>query len=94
MRTLQLVLVSVLVVNVFAEAPSITGVTAQQRYPWNGKVDISYTVTGDIAAVTLSIEGGAKFNGKSTTIQSAEEIGDKLEKNGVELISENASKDL
>ena len=31
-------------------APTITGVTAQQRYPWNGKVDISYTVTGDIAA--------------------------------------------
>ncbi len=30
--------------------PTITGVTAQQRYPWNGKVDISYTVTGDIAA--------------------------------------------
>ncbi len=30
--------------------PSITGVMAQQRYPWNGKVDISYTVTGDIAA--------------------------------------------
>ena len=31
-------------------APSITGVTAQQRYPWNGKVDITYTVSGDIAA--------------------------------------------
>ena len=33
-----------------AHAATITGVTAQQRYPWNGKVDISYTVTGDIAA--------------------------------------------
>ena len=33
-----------------AATPTITGVTAQQRYPWNGKVDISYTVTGDIAA--------------------------------------------
>lgn len=31
-------------------APTITSVTAQQRYPWNGKVDISYTVNGDIAA--------------------------------------------
>ena len=31
-------------------APTITGVTAQQRYPWNGKVDISYTVSGDIAS--------------------------------------------
>ena len=33
-------------------APAITGVTAQQRYPWNGKVDITYTVSGDIAAAT------------------------------------------
>ena len=32
-------------------APAITGVTAQQRYPWNGKVDISYTVSGGIAAM-------------------------------------------
>ena len=31
-------------------APAITGVTAQQRYPWNGKVDITYSVSGDIAA--------------------------------------------
>ena len=30
---------------------AITDVTAQQRYPRNVKVDISYTVTGDIAAV-------------------------------------------
>ena len=34
----------------YADTPTITDVTAQQRYPWNGKVDISYTVTGDIAA--------------------------------------------
>ena len=39
-----------LAVASFAATPTITGVTAQQRYPWNGKVDISYTVTGDIAA--------------------------------------------
>lgn len=30
-------------------APSITGVTAKQRFPWNGKVDISFTVSGDVA---------------------------------------------
>ena len=29
-----------------AATPTITDVTAQQRYPWNGKVDISYTATG------------------------------------------------
>ena len=33
-----------------ADTPTITGVTAQQRYPWNGKVDISYTVAGDIGS--------------------------------------------
>ena len=33
----------------FGTTPTITDVTAQQRYPWNGKVDISYTVTGNIA---------------------------------------------
>ena len=31
--------------------PSITSVTAQPRYPWNGKVDISYNVLGDIAQI-------------------------------------------
>ena len=42
--------VATIALEIFAAAPTITGVTAQQRYPWNGKVDISYTVTGDIAA--------------------------------------------
>ena len=31
-------------------AATISGVTANQGYPWNGKVDISYTITGDIAS--------------------------------------------
>ena len=34
----------------FVASPSITDVTAQQRYPWNGKVDISYTLSSDIEA--------------------------------------------
>ena len=42
--------------------PTITGVTAQQRYPWNGKVDIFYTVTGDI-------DGYALTNGLITTLK-------------------------
>jgi len=29
-----------------AAKPTITGVKAAQRYPWNGKVDIEYTVSG------------------------------------------------
>ncbi len=47
--------------TVFA-TPAITGVTAQQRYPWNGKVDISYTVSGDIAET-------AKQQGLLTTLK-------------------------
>lgn len=35
-------------------SPTITDVTAQQRYPWNGKVDITYAVSGDIAAYALT----------------------------------------
>ena len=42
--------------------PTITSVTAQQRYPWNGKVDIAYTVTGDIAGMALT-------NGLVTTLK-------------------------
>ena len=42
--------VATIALGAFAATPTITDVTAQQRYPWNGKVDISYTVTGDIAA--------------------------------------------
>ena len=33
-----------------ADAPSVINVTAQQRYPWNGLVDISYEIAGDMTA--------------------------------------------
>lgn len=59
----------------FAATPTITGVTAQQRYPWNGKVDITYKVTGDIAgyvltnglAATLKVTASDKVANKSYT---------------------------
>ena len=35
-------------VTAIAAMPEILNVTARQRYPWNGKVDITYEVTGDI----------------------------------------------
>lgn len=61
--------------GVEAATPSITSVTAQQRYPWNGKMDVSYKVTGDIAGYALtngvitSLKVTAKDNisGKSYT---------------------------
>ena len=50
MRTMLIAMSMLISMIAFAATPTITSVTAQQRYPWNGKVDISYTVTGDIAA--------------------------------------------
>ena len=48
-HSITVALVAIVMANfAYADSPTITDVTAQQRYPWNGKVDISYTVTGDI----------------------------------------------
>ena len=30
-----------------AETPTVSNVKARQRYPWNGMVDIDYTLSGD-----------------------------------------------
>lgn len=49
-RVASVIGIAIMGMSAFAATPTITGVLAQQRYPWNGKVDISYTVTGDIAA--------------------------------------------
>ena len=61
MRKILGLLVFVTTFTIWA-TPTITSVTAQQRYPWNGKVDISYTVTGDIAGMALT-------NGLVTTLK-------------------------
>lgn len=48
----QVLSLSVLMVAIagWADMPTITDVTARQRWPWNGKVDISYELEGDVAA--------------------------------------------
>ena len=48
----------VFIVGLMAAAASaladvtITGVSAKQRYPWNGLIDITYTITGDVSTMT------------------------------------------
>ena len=50
MKTNLLLSFAALLLPVFAlAAPVVTNVTAKQRYPWNGKVDISYTVSGEVS---------------------------------------------
>ena len=46
---LAVVLTTITAIPAYAEV-SVDNVVAKQRYPWNGKVDITYTVTGDVAA--------------------------------------------
>ena len=62
--------ISVLLLTVtsvaFAAAPTVTINKVQQRYPWNGMVDIDYTITGDATGCKLEIgvedkESGTKY---------------------------------
>ena len=79
----SLVFATIIVVNmIYADSPTITDVTAQQRYPWNGEVDISYTVTGDIAeeakqqAVLTSLKVSAIDRASNTTNTATQLSGD------------------
>ncbi len=50
-RTPKIAALFLMTLTAFALAEvSVDNVVAKQRYPWNGKVDITYTVTGDMAA--------------------------------------------
>ena len=40
-------LVAVSVTLLQAATPTVSNVKARQRYPWNGMVDIDYTLSGD-----------------------------------------------
>ena len=55
---------------VYVETATISHVMAQQRYPWNGKVDITYTLTGDVTAgfspeaeIALSVTASNRVDG-------------------------------
>ena len=48
--TKKLMMLAMLAAAFGAWAATISNATAKQRYPWNGKVDITYTLTGDVTA--------------------------------------------
>ena len=48
MKNLIALTMALLAAAAFADAPEIRNVTAKQRYPWNGKVDISFEIVGDL----------------------------------------------
>lgn len=68
MRKIKLIcgIVSLIGAVAFAAAPTVTIDKVQQRYPWNGMVDIDYTITGDATGCKLEIgvedkESGTKY---------------------------------
>jgi len=48
--TKKLMMLAMLAVAFGAWAATLSNAAAKQRYPWNGKVDITYTLTGDVTA--------------------------------------------
>ena len=50
-KALVVLLLSMQCFSTFAVAPTVTSVTAQQRYPWNGLVDIAVTFNGEQSEV-------------------------------------------
>ena len=57
--------------------PTVSSVTAQQRYPWNGKVDITYTVTGAFdSPVSLSVTATDNAHGTTYTAVASALSGD------------------
>lgn len=55
-----------------AAGVTVSGVTARQRYPWNGKIDIDYTVTGtDTADTALAVSLTDHDTGRVYTLTDA-----------------------
>ena len=48
-------------------SPTVSDVSAKQRYPWNGMVDIDYTITGDATDMTLEVSVEDVQNNKTYT---------------------------
>ena len=66
-KLVAMAMVALAAFGVFADAPSISNVKAQQRYPWNGLVDIDYTITGDTTGLNLSFSARDAETGETYT---------------------------
>ena len=40
-------IIAVTAIEFVSAAPEVTDITAKQRYPWNGLVDVTFDLTGD-----------------------------------------------
>ena len=56
--------------------PEVINVTAKQRHPWNGKVDIYYTVVGNMKDFELSVSASDKSAGTNYVAEASAVSGD------------------
>ncbi len=68
---------------VYHQTAEISDVTAKQRYPWNGKVDITYTLTGDVTTglapdtgIVISVTASNPVDGATSTAEASALSGD------------------
>ena len=66
MKRLTVCCVGLLSAAAFA-TPTVSDVVARQRYPWNGMVDIDYTITGDASGCVAEITVEDRQGGKTYT---------------------------
>ncbi len=67
MKRILTVMMMAVEMAAFAATPMVSNVKAQQRYPWNGLVDIDYTITGDTTGLNLSFSVRDGQNDKTYT---------------------------
>ena len=97
-KCLLLPVLAALLLPLFASAAvTVENVTAKQRYPWNGKVDISYTVSGEPPAALLpltSLKVTAKDSETGTSYSVSSLTGDISTAAGTHSIVWDAAADL
>ena len=84
-RLIAMAIVALTVIEFVSAAPTVTDITAKQRYPWNGLVDITCKVSGieadaggyEFAVVAVDKEAGREYTVSNFSIQhNGEEVPD------------------
>lgn len=84
-RLIAMAIAAVTAIEFVSAAPEVTDVTAKQRYPWNGLVDITCRVAGieadaggyEFAVVAVNKDMGGEYTVSTFSIQhNGEEVPD------------------
>ncbi|MBQ3746178.1 MAG: hypothetical protein II863_02055 [Kiritimatiellae bacterium] len=101
-RLIAMAIVAVAAIEFVSAAPEVTDITAKQRYPWNGLVDITCKVSGieadaggyEFAVVAVNKETGREYAVSTFSIQhNGEEVPDVCDNGDYSLVW-NAREDM